>query len=331
MKALDAAPAPLRWLQWLQSLILVMVLIGGITRLTRSGLSIVEWKPIVGTLPPLTEADWLAEFSKYLQSPEGRIVNSGINLDDYKKIFFWEYLHRLLGRVIFLFSLLPGLYYVRKGLLHWRQALLLPSLVALQGLVGWLMVKSGLNHRPSVSHYMLAVHFFSALVLLASIKIVRWRISGGMTPKIQSLAYVLTGLLLMQILWGCFVGGLKAGYLFGTFPLMNGKFFPPFDGALQPLLFNFIDYPPVVQWTHRWLGIFWLLLFGAFYWQCYRQGLPQRIMRSLDKIIILLSLQVVLGIVTIVLLMPIYLAASHQLVACLLFLSWCDFLLPIRR
>lgn len=320
-----------RWLQWLQILILVMILVGGITRLTRSGLSIVEWNPIVGTLPPLTEADWQSELLKYQQTPEGQIINSGINLDDYKKIFFWEYLHRLLGRVIFLWSLLPGLYYARKGLLSWRQVFLLPSLVALQGVVGWLMVKSGLNQRPSVSHYMLAVHFFSALILLASIKVLRWRLKLNVVRNalkgIGWKVYALSGLLLLQILWGCFVGGLQAGYVSNTFPLMNGKFFPSFDIHLQPVVLNFLEYPPVVHWTHRWLGISWLLSFGFFYWRSYREGTGRLEKKILNKIFFLLGLQVTLGILTIALWVPIYLAAAHQVVACLLFLAWCDLFL----
>lgn len=157
------------WLSGFLILVFMMIAVGGITRLTRSGLSIVEWRPVTGLLPPLTEDQWKIQFELYQKSPEFQIVNSHFSLKEYKSIFFWEYLHRLLGRLIFFFSLMPGAWLWRKKQIHGKTVIQLTLLVAVQGLVGWLMVKTGLNTRPSVSPFMLALHFFFALGLLTGI------------------------------------------------------------------------------------------------------------------------------------------------------------------
>ena len=315
-----------KWLFAFCALVILMISIGGITRMTRSGLSIVEWKPIAGIVPPLTDQDWRAQFELYKQSPEFNKINSHFELDDYKSIFLWEYSHRLLGRILFLFIVLPGFILWRRKLVEGKLVVTLAFLVALQGLIGWLMVKTGLNVNPHVSPYMLSLHFFSAVfVLLFSyyhlkrlLPAAKVNLTSGQMANLR-----LFGLLLgLQIFYGCITSGLKAGIGYNTYPLMNGSFMPSDAFALSPTALNFFENPGLVQWTHRWVGIGVLIFFVQLVLSFRKsRSWPQLRGPSLH-LAGLLFLQIALGILNIVYIVPVPLAALHQICAVFLVLAY---------
>ena len=243
----------LNWLYACCFLLFAMAVIGAITRLTESGLSITEWKPISGALPPLSESEWQRVFDLYKQSPEFAQKHSWMELSDFKKIFFWEWLHRLWGRAIGLVYALPLLYFwVRNKIpAGFKPRLVFILLLgALQGVLGWWMVASGLIDRPSVSHYRLAAHLLLALIIFAAIWWTALDIKHGKKPLYANIfGLCSTLLLLMTITWGAFTAGLDAGLVYNTFPLMNGGFLPP------ETLTSFLDQQAFVQFTHRWLAI----------------------------------------------------------------------------
>ncbi|MCC9165480.1 COX15/CtaA family protein [Pontibacter harenae] len=315
---------------WLLSsvlLILAMVVIGGITRLTGSGLSIVEWNVISGTLPPLSEAEWLITFQKYQQFPEYQKLNTTMTLSGFKQIFWWEYLHRLLGRAIGVVFILPFLYFLAKRrIAPWlfKRLLFILLLGATQGLMGWLMVKSGLVDMPHVSHYRLAAHLCLALALISTIL---WTVAdvvqlrpkqNGSTPKLQMLSKLVLALLLLQIILGAFVAGLKAGFYYNTYPLMNGEIFP---SQLWPYLSwtSLWSHGTVVQFLHRWIAI---VAFAAIVhlWRVSRRGNLNYYSQNLITLLLLTTLlQVALGITTLMLAVPLALGVLHQVVAFVLF------------
>src|SRR5688572_4639531 len=263
------------WLIAVAALVFLMVVVGGITRLTESGLSMVRWEPISGAIPPLNEADWQAEFDHYRATPQYRINNSAMSLDDFKTIFFWEYVHRLLGRLIGLAFGLPLLWF------WWRRAIpagfgrklaVILALGALQGAIGWWMVASGLIDVPEVSHIRLAVHLLLALLIFAAIAWVALDLRAlGRDPAARPAKLPLLGIwalciLFLQFLFGAYVAGLDAGYAFNTWPRMGEEWFPAGTPMLDPWLRNLADNPVVVQFVHRWLAFlvaaiaFWLAL-----------------------------------------------------------------------
>ncbi|MGZ3726922.1 MAG: COX15/CtaA family protein [Pseudobdellovibrio sp.] len=325
------------WLLGFCFLVILMVFVGGVTRLTRSGLSIVEWKPISGIVPPLTESAWQEQFDLYKQTPEFTHVNSQFELSDYKQIFMWEYVHRVLGRLIFLFIVIPGAILWRKRLVSGKLVLSLAGLVALQGLIGWLMVKSGLNVKPHVSPFMLALHFFTAVgvLLFAYYNYLKTYAPERIEVSLMQKAHLrLFGfLLVMQIFFGCITSGLKAGIGYNTYPLMNGDFFPTGGLFFSPLILNFVENPATVQWTHRWLGMSVLIsfivnvvIFSKFsFWKKIRPGFL--------ILFAAVSLQVLLGILNIIFVVPVPLAATHQLVATLLIVLYFRlfYLLPVSK
>ncbi len=314
------------WLLGFCALVLLMISVGGITRLTRSGLSIVEWKPVSGIVPPITESDWQAQFELYKQSPEFLKINSHFELSDYKRIFFWEYVHRVLGRIIFLFVLLPGLYLWRKGEESARFVFGLAAFIAFQGLIGWLMVTTGLNTKPHVSPFMLALHFFMAL---GALHIAAYRyyklipsFEVSLSGKEEKWFKALGILLMLQVFWGCLVGGLKAGIGFNDYPFMNGNIFPEGGMALTPLFLNFLENPGTVQFIHRWLGILVFIALVATYLKIKKSSLAPVYLRSLHVLLGLTVIQIILGILTIIYVVPTSLAATHQLVAAILVLTY---------
>lgn len=313
------------WLTGFLFLVLLLISIGGITRLTRSGLSIAEWKPITGAIPPLTDSDWQLEFERYQQTPEYKQINFHFGIAEYRKIFMWEYLHRLLGRIVFLFAMIPGLWLWKKRSVDGRQVFLLTGLVALQGLFGWLMVKSGLNREPHVSPYLLAVHFFGALSVLGAAYFPLCRMKGplelSMTPRGRGLFLSLGAALGLQIFYGCLTSGLKAGYLFNTYPLMNGQILPPMGLSMKPLWINLVENPASVQWIHRWLGASVFVLVVLVYLEVGRSAQPDA-KRAVLQLVGITAVQLLLGILTLVLVIPTSLAATHQLVAALVFLAY---------
>ncbi len=315
------------WLLLVAAMIFVMVVLGGTTRLTRSGLSIVEWRLLEGTLPPLSEAHWQELFELYQQTPEYRKINVGMDLTGFKKIFWLEYLHRLWGRLIFFVALVPLLWFLWRGRIEKRlvpRMAAVPLLVALNGVLGWFMVASGLVDLPRVSPYRLTAHLGLAVAIYAYIVWMALDLVSGRSPAdtptgLQRFAHAVTGLVFLMILSGGFVAGTKAGFVFNTFPLMNGRFFPEGMYAMQPAWTNIFENIATVQFNHRAIAYLLCLVIPVFWWTAMRSGLPGRARRAMHLLLAWLAVQVVLGITTLIYVMPIPLAAAHQAGALVLF------------
>lgn len=315
-----------RWLVAVAVLIVAMVAVGGITRLTESGLSITQWKPISGIVPPLTEAQWQAEFANYKRIPEYQQLNRGMTLAGFQGIFFWEYLHRLLGRLIGLAFALPLAWFAWRRWVpagYGRRLVALLALGGFQGAIGWWMVASGLSVRTDVSHLRLAAHLVTALVILSGIV---WtaldlfalsRDPLSHSARLTALSAATLALLGLQITWGAFTAGLDAGYAFSSWPLMGDALFPAGAPMLAPGWTNAVDNPIVVQFIHRWLafaaaaGLVWL---GA---RAAKAGAP----RVAFAVIALTGLQISLGIATLLSGVEIVLAVAHQVNAALLLIA----------
>jgi len=314
------------WLYTVAALVLAMVLVGGATRLTESGLSITEWKPVMGVLPPLGEDAWQGAFEKYQAIPQYRELNRGMSLDEFKTIYWWEWTHRLLGRVIGAAFLLPFFWFLWRG---WVAPSLRPRLWfifgfgALQGAVGWWMVASGLAGRVEVSQYRLATHLILAcaiyVALLWTARRLRERRTGPVPGRVRTSAVVLLVLVLAQLYLGALVAGLRAGYIYNTWPLIDGAFVP--DAARlffdTPLWRNFCENALTVQFDHRMLA--YAIFVGAFLHvldvaRSVNNG-PARI--GAFVLFAAVSLQAVLGIATLLLHVPISIALLHQAVAML--------------
>jgi len=314
------------WLLAFCALVLLMISIGGITRLTRSGLSIVEWRPISGIIPPITDSDWQIQFDLYKSSPEYTQLNLHFNIQDYKNIFFWEYSHRLLGRIIFIFVVLPGFILWRKNLVSGKLVLLLAGLIAFQGLIGWLMVKTGLNTNPQISPFMLALHFFSALsvLIIAYYHFLSLKITEPIRlTRLQNNFITIFGILLsLQIFYGCLTSGFKAGYGYNTYPLMNGNFFPEGGLFFLPLWLNFFENTATIQWVHRWLGALVFIILIGLLVVFAKTSAWIKLKKKFLCLFGLTFIQVILGILNIIYVVPLSLAALHQLVASFLVLVY---------
>ncbi|MBX3487580.1 MAG: COX15/CtaA family protein [Candidatus Paracaedibacteraceae bacterium] len=313
------------WLFGTCLLIWLMIMLGGATRLTHSGLSIVEWKPIVGIIPPLTQEAWLQEFAKYQQFPEYQLVNQGMTLSEFKFIFFMEYAHRLLGRLMGLFFFLPLIWFWVKGQLSlgMKKMSLIVALIGMaQGFMGWYMVKSGLVKDPSVSHYRLTAHLMLALVLFATLffaglrhvypheKQIRGiRSTPVMLTHFSALAIMIT------ITYGGFVAGLKAGKMYNTYPLMGGDFIPYEWNHLTPVWLNFFENAATVQWTHRTLAILTMTLVLLAMTGLVRSDFGKSVKDAAKLMIVGVVFQVILGIVTLLHEVPVSLGTLHQGVA----------------
>ena len=314
------------WLFIVAAMVIAMVVIGGITRLTESGLSITQWKPISGIVPPLTTAQWQAEFDNYKTIPEYRQLNRGMTMAGFQAIFFWEYLHRLLGRVVGAAYLLPLLIFwatkrVPAGYVPRLFALV--ALVCFQGAIGWWMVSSGLVERTDVSHVRLAVHLVTALTLLAGTvwtaldlrDLAENRLANP--ARLRAFAAVCLLLLFGQIMFGAFTAGLDAGYAFSSWPLMGDEIFPAATPLTDPLWRNAVDNPVVVQFIHRWFafvaaaGLVWLAL------RAIRSGAP----RVGYAVLALVGAQILLGIATLLSGVEIVIAVGHQANAALLLIA----------
>ncbi|WP_127089434.1 COX15/CtaA family protein [Aquabacter cavernae] len=323
------------WLAVVAALIVAMVVVGGATRLTESGLSITEWKPVTGALPPLSEAQWQAEFDKYKTIPQYEILNKGMGLESFKRIFWWEWAHRLLGRVIGFAFLLPFLYFAARGVLRgpllWK-CFGLFVLGGLQGAIGWWMVASGLTERVSVSQYRLAVHLTLACVILAATVAVARSLKGRALivagPGVRLGAVVLVGLVLLQIFSGGLVAGLDAGMTFNTWPLMDGSVIPPLDklGVISPGWRNLFENVMTVQFQHRMIAytIWAVALLHALH--AGMRGGPAA--RQAWILLGLVTLQAALGILTLLYVVPIDIALAHQFGATVVLVyatqHWCD-------
>jgi cytochrome c oxidase assembly protein subunit 15 len=318
-----------------------MVVVGGVTRLTHSGLSIVEWQPIVGTLPPLTEAAWQDAFAKYQATPEFRQVNHAMDLAAFKGIFWWEYFHRLLGRLIGVAFFVPLAWFaLRKRV----PASLVPALGAilalgaLQGAMGWYMVQSGLVDDPRVSHLRLTAHLGLALAIFAAmfwigLTLMRPRaVAGdGLAPLRRAGSAVAT-LIFVMALTGGLVAGIRAGFAYNTFPSMNGHVVPPEILMIDPWYRNFSDNMATVQFDHRLLAWTLALVVPLLWWRVRRHAAASRAARiGADVLLALLVLQVALGIATLLLRVPVPLAAMHQAGAVLLFAAALNVAHALRR
>lgn len=314
-----------RWLFAVAVLIVAMVVVGGITRLTESGLSITEWKPITGAIPPLTHADWEQAFAAYKRIPEYRAFNRGMTLAGFQGIFFWEYLHRLLGRVIGLAFAAPLAWFWVRGQVPAGYKPRLVALLALggmQGAIGWWMVASGLSIRTDVSHIRLMVHLLTALFILSGIVWtaldLRQLQRRPLLPpsRFTPVALVALALLFAQLAYGALTAGLNAGYAFNSWPLMGDALFPP--GALPAGATGaqMVDNPVVVQFIHRWLAFVAATGLGALAWRAGKVG-----SRTGVAVVGLVVLQISLGIATLLSGVRIELAVWHQLNAALLLIA----------
>jgi cytochrome c oxidase assembly protein subunit 15 len=314
------------WLLICCALVFAMVVLGGVTRLTGSGLSITEWQPVTGILPPLSDRDWDDAFESYRQTPEYQKINAHMDVHDFKKIFWLEYLHRLLGRTIGIVFLLPFIFFLWRGHIQRRELpkyLLMFALGGMQGVLGWYMVKSGLIDNPHVSQYRLTAHLIAAFTIYAYMFWVALSLLYPQQGKQRHPWYgrtlALTALITVTIISGGFVAGLKAGKIYNTFPMMGDYWMPPGMLALDPVWRNLFDNIATVQFDHRLLAISTFLVI-VFYWFRSRAAmLPDRILKGVNALLHTAILQVALGISTLLLFVPTFLAASHQAVAMLLF------------
>lgn len=294
-----------RWLMLCCFMVFAMAMIGAVTRLTESGLSITEWKPVAGTLPPMNEPAWQREFDLYKQSPEYAAKHFWMEIGDFKKIYFWEWLHRLWGRLIGIVFAVPFLYFavrrqIPKGY-GWKLTGLL-ALGGLQGFVGWFMVQSGLIDRPSVSHFRLAIHLSLALVLFAVMLWLALDLRGGPRRKppipVASAGWGVTALLATTIIWGAFVAGLDAGMIYNTFPHMGAGLVPPDFGNVHSSAAG-------VQFTHRWLAVTTMLCILGYAWMI-------RALRIAPFLAAMVVVQVGLGIATLLTQVNLGIATLHQ-------------------
>jgi len=312
------------WLLVVAFLIAVMVLVGGATRLTESGLSIVEWKPVTGALPPLSQGEWAQAFDAYKLIPQYSQLNAGMNLSDFKTIFWWEWSHRLLGRIIGAVYLLPFLYFLWRGGMGAelrRRLWLIFGLGALQGAVGWWMVASGLSERVEVSQYRLATHLVLALLIFAAIVWTLRRL-GDRPPLVVSSRMKVTSALLVvltfvQLYLGALVAGLRAGLVYNTWPTIDGGFIP--SGARlwfeAPWWRNLFENALTVQFEHRMTAYALLLLAALHAIDVLRAKAPRAAIAGAVLLLAVVALQAVLGILTLLNQVPILLALSHQAVA----------------
>lgn len=341
-----SAPVPpksvLLWLGSLYLLVLAMVVVGGITRLTGSGLSMVVWQPLIGAIPPLSERDWLATFDAYQQTPQYLKVNHWMTVDDFKRIFLWEYLHRLLGRTVGVVTGLPWLYFVVRGQLRGRWAFssaLAFVLGGLQGALGWFMVQSGLTGVPAVSHLRLAAHLTLAFLvgqwlLWILLDARRPQLIGARGTPLSKAAWAVTALVLVQIVYGAFMAGTRAGYMYSTFPDMNGAYIASGSFALEPVWRNLFENPAAIHTVHRWLAWVVVLAVSAFVAWALRGGLARAngtaargpldndARRALLFLLAAVLAQLTLGALTVLTHVNIVVAVLHQGVAYLL-LSAC--------
>ncbi len=319
------------WLLVVCVTIFAIVVVGGVTRLTHSGLSMVDWQPIMGVIPPLGQQEWQEAFEAYKQYPEYKQINRHMNLQQFKPIFYWEYAHRQLGRLIGVIFFLPlVIFWLQKRFATSlkRKLFMVLLLGGLQGLMGWYMVMSGLVDLPRVSHYRLAAHLSIALLLLGYIF---WivldllnddRSEGRCVAKALKMSSIaVVALISVQIVYGAFTAGLRAGFGYNTFPLMNEKWIADAVGSMIPFWLNLFESNATVQFIHRYLGILvTLLTMGLWLWGM-KIALSKSQKIGLHLLAGITMIQFVLGVFTLILVVPISLASLHQAVACLLLLA----------
>ncbi|GJM60519.1 COX15/CtaA family protein [Persicobacter diffluens] len=315
-------------------LIFTMVVIGGITRLTQSGLSMTDWRPVTGMLPPMSDTAWQVEFSKYKQSPEFQKLNYHFELEDFKSIFWWEYIHRLLGRLIGMVFFFPFVAFafmgqLKNGLL--KRCLLILALGGAQGLLGWYMVKSGLVDKPYVSHYRLAAHLMLALLTMVvtfwtalQVRFHDYKKSLVLSNQLKAYALVggFIGLIVLQLVYGAFVAGLKAGHVYNTFPKMGDVWIAESVTAMSPWIKNFFEGLAGVQFIHRWLGMALLVIAMVLAGYAFRTDqLRNQQKYGIYAMLAFVLVQVTLGIFTLIYNVPVSLGVIHQAMAVFVLLS----------
>lgn len=328
---------------WLLSgcfLIYAMVVIGGITRLTHSGLSMVEWKPITGALPPMNQTDWQSLFEKYQASPEYKVINTQFTVEEFKSIFWWEYIHRLIGRIIGIVFFLPFVYFLLRKKLSApviKSCIWILILGGFQGVLGWYMVKSGLVKNPHVSHYRLAAHLLSAFMvfgftfwLAMDLYFNRGGEQKNPNRKLFNFGILLFITVIIQIGYGAFTAGLKAGYAYNTYPKMNDDWLPVKDLYLEPFWKNFLEVGAGVQFIHRWLAAIVVCLVGYLWWKSKDKNLLPMQKLSVNLLIYCVSIQFLLGLFTLLYAVPVTLGVLHQTGAFFLFSSCLFYLFQMR-
>ena len=309
-----------------------MVIIGGVTRLTRSGLSMVEWHPISRIMPPLTDIAWETEFEKYQQYPEYQKLNQGMTLPQFKFIFFWEYVHRLIGRLLGIFFIIPFAYFLIKKKLNpplMKKLLFMFVLGGLQGLYGWYMVKSGLVDNPHVSHYRLTGHLLLAFGLMAYIFWTALTINKKKfipstaynREKLQLVLNWILAVIFLQIIYGAFTAGLKAGYGWNTFPKMAGEWVPRGLLPLTPWWKNFVEHTFTIQFIHRMLGWILCMLIPGFWRYCKGFELTPQQEKAIDWLLWTILIQFGLGVLTLIMVVPVWLGVLHQAGAVVLLMT----------
>jgi len=317
------------WLLFSFLMVFMIIIVGGLTRLTNSGLSITEWELFAGILPPLNEDTWNKYFSLYKEIPQYQLIYNNMALEEFKIIFYWEYFHRILGRLIGLFFLIPFIYFyfIKKiNKKYLSSCFLILLLIILQGIIGWYMVKSGLINKISVSHYRLSLHLTVAFIIIS---IIFWNLLNLKKKTISNFFvnkknnyffYLLIVLIFLQIILGAFVSGLDAGKIYQTWPLMDYTYFPS-DVAINTVkdIFNFNNHG-LIQFYHRniaYLILFYILIIGFFIFK----NNSRKLIRPFYFLFFFLILQIFLGILTLISGLNIYLASVHQICGLLLTLS----------
>ena len=324
------------WLIAICILLALMVVVGGATRLTNSGLSITEWRPVTGAIPPLNSEIWQAEFEKYMRTGQYQRVNRGMSLEEFKAIYWWEWGHRLLARLIGIAFLLPMLWFLITRTLGRnliRRLIMIFALGAAQAVVGWYMVQSGLADRTEVSQYRLAGHLGLAFIIIG---LTLWTALDVLCPITQPALKglrvatpILMASVFLQVILGALVAGLRAGYRFNTWPLMEGEFVPRGARALSPIWRNFFENPATAQFDHRVLA--YLVFIGVLVaWLVWRSSAEKRTKRALDAMLGLVSVQFLLGIWALLAVVPIALGLLHQAGALLLFASTVNLMHCVR-
>ena len=319
--------AVMRWLFFFAGLVAFLIVFGGFVRLTRSGLSIVEWNPVSGVVPPIGRQAWEDEFAKYQLTPEYLKVNTSMTLDEYKYIFYIEWIHRLIARLAGLAYAVPVFYFLFSRKIPYREFgiyVVMGLLFISQAVAGWIMVASGLVDRPSVSHFNLTIHLLLALTLLG---LALWTALGhrfGFPDHSRKAKWSLPsklavgsfGILLLQITYGGMTAGLKAGHVSSTWPLMLGRWIPP---NLFNSLINLFESPQTIVFIHRWFAWIGLLAVPFVFWVVRRQNYPADIQNGLKWLIGVVALQITLGVLTVLSYVNIVVALIHQANAILLF------------
>ncbi len=327
---------------WLLSgcfLIFCMVVIGGITRLTGSGLSITEWKPIMGAIPPMNDAEWQSAFEKYKQIPQFALINSHFQLSDFKQIFWWEWIHRQVGRLIAIVFIIPFLYFLIKKQLDTallKKVLFLFFLGGLQGFLGWYMVSSGLTELTSVSHIRLAIHLITAFItfgftLFYALEVMYPELKKSPATKSSRIMNYLLAVIVLQIIYGALVAGMHAGKMYTTFPLMNGQVIPTGTFYMQPFWHNFFNNPVAVQLIHRFFAFTIVFMTGLLLYISRRDMNTKYQSAGFKFLLISLCFQFILGVFTLLSAVNIVLASVHQIGAFFLFSSAVFLLFQLRR